>query len=138
LSRQLLTKPYEMKSEMNTKMRENASGLRACPQHEKPTVQNQCTVSVEYCGMETYQELLKRPEWKQLRSRIIDRDSKRCRNCGATSGLEVHHKQYHKTQKTKTHVRPWDYSPKYLVTLCNGCHGQGHKEYTIPTFYINR
>ena len=113
---------------------ENQTG----PEHKKLSVHNQCTPKIEHCIMETYSELLKRPEWKQMRRKILERDSRRCRNCASASGLEVHHRQYHKVQKTKAHVRPWNYEAKYLITLCNSCHVQGHSNYSVPTFYINQ
>jgi 5-methylcytosine-specific restriction endonuclease McrA len=83
-----------------------------------------------------YLSLLKNPRWFKKRKEILDRDGHKCRNCGATKNLHVHHKQYHYHKSTKTQTLPWDYDDKYLITLCEVCHDLGHKKYTINSFKI--
>ncbi len=50
------------------------------------------------------------PGWKATRARILARDGHRCRNCGATEALEVHH------------TIPGAEADETLVTLCRPCH----------------
>lgn len=84
-----------------------------------------------------YQNLLNTSQWKTKRSKIIIRDGYRCRNCNRTSGLQVHHKQYHMNENGNF-VMPWDYNDKFLITLCSECHRSGHTRYTVPIFQIRK
>ena len=63
-----------------------------------------------------YSELLKDWRWSVKSSEIKRRDENKCRSCGKTEHLEVHHIVY--TQN----VLPWDYEDNDLVTLCRNCH----------------
>ncbi len=83
----------------------------------------------------SYEELLKDYRWQNKRVEILMRDGYRCRNCKSLNNLQVHHRQYH-LNKSDVKVRPWEYSHKYLITLCNSCHSEGHKLYKIPIFHI--
>lgn len=66
---------------------------------------------------QSYQELLKDPRWIKRRNEILTRDKNTCQFCGAQDKyLHVHHKRY--TQGLK----PWEYSPNDLITLCERCH----------------
>lgn len=65
---------------------------------------------------------------------ILDRDNRKCRNCGSGQNLEVHHRQYHRDNKTGLKREPWDYDNKFLITICHGCHEIGHEQYKIPVF----
>jgi 5-methylcytosine-specific restriction endonuclease McrA len=50
--------------------------------------------------------------WRQLRAQIIARDGGRCRGCGTTERLEIHHRD-----------GDWrNDDPANLVTLCVDCH----------------
>ena len=92
---------------------------------------NRCVImSQEEHG--SYRELLFNPKWTEKRHRILERDNFRCRNCGSTDNLVVHHKQYHFNVKLNKKCDPWDYDDKYLVTLCESCHSRGHNKYQIP------
>ncbi|RZK13242.1 MAG: HNH endonuclease [Flavobacterium sp.] len=82
----------------------------------------------------TYSEMLLSERWKQKRQTILERDMRRCRNCGCNKNLHVHHRQYHTYGKTGIKKYPWEYATKYLVTLCESCHAAGHKQYQIPIF----
>lgn len=82
----------------------------------------------------TYIEMLLTERWRQKREQILDRDTRKCRNCGHGQNLEVHHRQYHIDSKTGLKREPWDYDNQYLVTLCHNCHELGHEQFTIPKF----
>lgn len=86
----------------------------------------------------SYGELLFRPEWKEKRGRIMERDGNRCVICGSTKDLQVHHRQYHFNAVSNRKCLPWDYDDKYLVTLCKSCHDRGHNLYKIPTKMIKK
>lgn len=81
---------------------------------------------------EQYSELLKSPLWKIKRERIMERDGHKCVNCGSSSSLVVHHKQYHFFKKRNELANPWEYDDKYLITLCSTCHQSGHEIFDIP------
>lgn len=83
-----------------------------------------------------YDNLLKSPRWFEKRKTILARDNNKCRCCGSTSGLQVHHKQYHISKHTGEFLLPWKYQGKYLITLCDKCHSAGHSKFKVPTFKI--
>lgn len=83
-----------------------------------------------------YTEMLLRPEWKQKRQEILARDGSACRNCGTREKLQVHHRQYHRCQRTGHKLAPWCYDQRLLVTLCDSCHQQGHSMYRVPRITI--
>jgi 5-methylcytosine-specific restriction endonuclease McrA len=74
--------------------------------------------------------------WKAKCIQIKKRDRSRCKNCGATKYLNVHHRQYHFVLSLKQFKNPWDYPEDVFVTLCNDCHMKGHRQYKIPTIKI--
>jgi len=82
----------------------------------------------------SYSELLNMPQWKEKRKEILARDGFCCRNCKSTTGLQVHHRQYHVIGNTKSFYKPWEYPSRYLITLCEDCHKSGHKKYNVPVF----
>jgi 5-methylcytosine-specific restriction endonuclease McrA len=85
----------------------------------------------------TYGEKLFDPRWLEKKKRILARDNNRCVICGKSNGkLCIHHKQYHFIKRLETHVEPWNYEDKYLVTLCESCHNRGHYRYQVPIKYI--
>ena len=83
-----------------------------------------------------YSNLLLTPQWLDKRSIILKRDGNKCRYCGASNYLQVHHRQYHTCSKTGMKKNPWQYDDKYLVTLCRKCHENGHNQFTVPTYPI--
>jgi len=83
-----------------------------------------------------YAELLKSAEWQLRRSQILIRDGYRCRNCGETVSLEVHHRQYHYLSKEEHFKLPWKYKDQLLITLCYSCHKKGHLKYKVPVFSV--
>lgn len=83
-----------------------------------------------------YGQLLLLPQWKAKRKQILLRDGNKCRSCGSTSFLQVHHRQYHISKSVGVFRLPWKYDNKYLITLCNKCHNAGHTKFRIPIFSI--
>jgi RNA-directed DNA polymerase len=55
-------------------------------------------------------------DWPEIRQHILERDEQRCRFCGKTERLEVHHIRRYKQGQP--------HEPKNLITLCKGCHQQ--------------
>lgn len=83
---------------------------------------------------ESYEELLKRPEWHTKAIRIKERDSWRCAYCGNICDLEVHHKYYSRYPNDQK-VAPWNYPDDALITLCHKCHEKVHQTKTIKLYY---
>jgi len=81
----------------------------------------------------SYHEKLFDPKWKSKRKEILKRDNYKCIICGSSTGLNVHHKQYHFSTRLKKYREPWEYSNKYLITLCESCHKRGHSKFEVPT-----
>ena len=79
---------------------------------------------------------LQNPLWKKKREEILKRDGYKCVNCGCTEHLHINHTQYHFFKTLKHKKEPWDYPSKYLITLCQRCHEEGHKLYKIPMKYV--
>jgi 5-methylcytosine-specific restriction endonuclease McrA len=77
------------------------------------------------------------PRWRAKRQEVIERDNNRCANCGSVERLQVHHRQYHFSKCITSFRNPWEYSNKYMVTLCENCHQKGHRIYKVPVKYIN-
>lgn len=71
---------------------------------------------------QAYTKYLRSPTWRKLRARVLGRDGRQCRLCGARSNaLEVHHLTYERfTQEL----------PEDLITLCHGCHESVHSTQT--------
>lgn len=67
-----------------------------------------------------YRMLLKDERWSRRRYDILRRDGFRCRRCGSTSRLNVHHRWYVYGRQ------PWQYPDRCLVTLCERCHRRVH------------
>lgn len=79
----------------------------------------------------SYKNLLFDKRWKDKKQRIMMRDGFKCKHCGTSSNLTVHHLQYHVTEKGQK-LPPWMYEDRFLVTLCEKCHNEGHRKYKIP------
>lgn len=43
---------------------------------------------------QTYKEQLTDGRWLRKKNEILERDNYTCQRCGATSNLQVHHKEY--------------------------------------------
>lgn len=73
---------------------------------------------------EEYRYLLRDWRWEERRLEIIERDDYECQCCGATADdalLQVHHRYYEEG------LLPWEYPDDALVTLCEECHKDIHK-----------
>lgn len=69
-----------------------------------------------------YTELLKNPQWQKKRLKILERDGFKCAKCGCDDkSLHIHHLYY------KKGIMPWEYPDDALVTLCERCHKEAHK-----------
>lgn len=79
-----------------------------------------------------YAEALLSGQWKEKRREILERDLHKCRNCGSSQSLHVHHRQYHKIKLSGEWQKPWAYESRFLITLCEDCHSAGHNQFTIP------
>ena len=88
--------------------------------------------------MTNYISLLKHPKWFEKRKQILLRDGNACIVCGSDSNLNIHHRQYHINARTGQFVQPWNYNPRYLITLCNECHQKGHSKFKVPYFKIKK
>jgi 5-methylcytosine-specific restriction endonuclease McrA len=84
----------------------------------------------------SYSELLQNPKWFDKRDEILKRDEYQCRCCSKQSNLQVHHRQYHFIKKANEFKKPWEYTDRYLITLCNSCHSLGHLKLKVPVFNI--
>jgi hypothetical protein len=77
---------------------------------------------LEWRRIMPYKDFLKTDYWqKQVRPIIIERD-KRCRTCGSTENLEVHHISYEHRGDDINHL-------ENLTLLCRGCHQIIHNYY---------
>lgn len=70
---------------------------------------------------QTYKEQLADGRWLRKKNEILERDKYTCQRCGATSNLQVHHKEYLVNKKA------WEYPNEDLITLCVNCHENEHK-----------
>ena len=82
----------------------------------------------------SYDELLKRDEWRTKRLQIIARDGHRCRMCDSRHNLDVHHLYYSKYPDGRK-VIPWNYPDDALITLCRDCHNKTHQMRIIKSYY---
>ena len=85
----------------------------------------------------TYDNLLQDERWQNKRNEILQRDKHKCSYCGSDINLQEHHKYYNKYPDGKK-VNPWDYPNDALITLCNDCHKEVHKNKKIKTYYRSR
>jgi hypothetical protein len=73
----------------------------------------------------SYKKYLNSSYWLELKQKIINRD-KKCMCCGATDQLVAHHIIYRgRGQELE----------KDLVCLCNSCHLQLHRLFSITNLY---
>jgi len=67
-----------------------------------------------------YSQKLRDPRWQKLRLEIMQRDGFSCKICSSTQKtLMVHHLKYT--------GNPWEAPPQDLITLCEDCHNEEHK-----------
>lgn len=78
-----------------------------------------------------YELLLNTKEWKNYVKKIRQYYNNECQECHKKTHLEVHHKAYKISKRTKNKAYrklPWDYDYKDVTLLCHDCHRKAHKE----------
>jgi 5-methylcytosine-specific restriction endonuclease McrA len=75
----------------------------------------------------TYRRHLRSPRWRYLKACIARSRGRRCERCGATYGLQLHHKTYIRLG----HERPSD-----VELLCDSCHRRADLERTWQNTHI--
>ena len=75
-----------------------------------------------------YLRQLQSAEWQQVCRRVRLRDGHRCRLCGKSYTLEVHHLTYRDEQGRSIVGREQEHLDK-LVTLCAECHRKEHRKW---------
>ncbi len=68
--------------------------------------------------------------WYDLVEEVVIRDGRKCRICGSSGRLEVHHLAYFLS------IAYEDCPKKYLVTLCRGCHLHQHSCRKASYYYL--
>ena len=68
-----------------------------------------------------YRQYLKSSQWKEIRQTRIREDGAKCRMCGGSINLQVHHTSYEDFNKFGC-----DKDTNHLVTLCQRCHRDVH------------
>ena len=81
----------------------------------------------------TYEDLLRTPQWKEFRDRVLKIKGATCEWCGKNYNLQIHHKKYYKYLNGSFYL-PWNYSVIDLMVLCNSCHKKYHKKYKVHTY----
>lgn len=66
-----------------------------------------------------YQRYLCTAHWRAVRGMALCRDGYRCRACGTTRALQVHHLTYKHLGHEQDHLED-------LKTLCRRCHRRAH------------
>ena len=61
---------------------------------------------------------LEQKKWREARIQVLNRDGNRCRNCGSTENLHVHHIQWKRDGGED--------KLSNLITLCRSCHQKEH------------
>ena len=67
-----------------------------------------------------YDEYLRSNAWNNIRNQVLERDKYKCKICGATENLRVHHKNYENIYNEENALCD-------LVTLCDNCHKELHE-----------
>ena len=66
-----------------------------------------------------YDNYLRSEKWKNIRNQVLERDKYKCKICGTTEKLRVHHKNYENIYQEENALCD-------LVTLCENCHKELH------------
>jgi hypothetical protein len=76
--------------------------------------------ATRHARMAKYERYLRSKAWKKKRAAVLARD-KKCRSCGSTRKLQVHHLTYRRIYQERL---------SDLTTLCDGCHRRVHRSKT--------
>ena len=68
----------------------------------------------------TYAQYLRSDKWREIRKKILERDGYKCKFCGSTENLRVHHKSYESIYEE-------EFALNDLITLCDKCHSELHE-----------
>ena len=69
-------------------------------------------------NLDNYYDAMNSPKWiNEVRPAAIERDGHKCRFCGCTENLQVHHIRYQNERGENEY-----FNLNYLVTLCRKCH----------------
>ena len=82
--------------------------------------------------MTTYSTLLNTPEWKKFRLGVLIFYGNKCKECAATSSLQVHHRYYIRGRM------PWNYAMHELEVLCAKCHAAHHPRQNLKANLMRR
>ena len=89
----------------------------------KITLQGRNTAENKYkLFKKAYYKLLKDEKWKNYKK------DEKCKLCGKTENLQLHHTFYIKD----AFLKPWEYPKNSIVTLCSGCHMKVHFDKKHP------
>ena len=70
-------------------------------------------------GYSSYAAYLVSPHWRDVRRRVLARDKNKCRKCGRSTQLTVHHDRYTAIGRENL---------AYLKTMCWPCHRKIHRK----------
>lgn len=88
-------------------------------------------VDINQCS-EEYKAYLDSPKWKAIRERALMRDEYKCRLCGSSEHLHVHHARGAHRFHEENHMED-------IITLCEDCHSRIHLYWkvcdSIKAFY---
>lgn len=105
--------------------REYSENLRKL---EQERLANTEVTTIQESVTPTYEELLRRPEWRQFRKCAFKRYGRICANCGrGECRLNIHHHYYLKDENG--FVYPWKYPLSAVSILCDECHDAWHKSH---------
>ena len=71
----------------------------------------------------SYRRYLRSPHWQSRRRSALERANGRCRDCGQSASLEVHHLTYNRLGSEHR---------KDLRALCRECHERRHRQRRSP------
>lgn len=75
--------------------------------------------NLKHLGYESYTQYLRSSKWKNIRKKILVRDSNKCRSCGERASC-VHHISYSVDVLNGEDLLP-------LYSMCNDCHNHIHR-----------
>jgi heterodisulfide reductase subunit B len=84
-----------------------------------------------------YRKYLASDEWKAKRIKVLKRDGYKCKLCGSTKNLNVHHKTYKRIKTVKGKIVANE-KMRDLVTCCEWCHWNyfhGHANIFWKTYW---